>query len=296
MPRKPATGAQLPDIATMLAGTVLISFSSVFVVMADTSPTAAAFWRTMVGGLGLAAVAAAKRSLFTGSLRDALLIVLCAALFAADLTCWHISIKAVGPGLATVLANFQVFVLAASGLLFFGERPTFRLFAAAPLAVAGLFLLVGREWGTLSELSREGVWFGLSAALFYGLYLMALRWLQRGASWPEALRNMALVSLLSAGVLALEMMGLDESFTLPGATALGWLVAYGLLAQALGWALISKSLPALAVSAGGLLILLQPTLAFVWDIWFFNRPTDMLDFMGAGLALFAIFLGITRRA
>jgi len=41
-------------------------------------------------------------------------------------------------------------------------------------------------------------------------------------------------------------------------------------------------------------LLLQPTLAFTWDVLFFHRPTDVTDVVGAGLALAAIYLGTTR--
>ncbi|CAO0819763.1 hypothetical protein DFAR_1110033 [Desulfarculales bacterium] len=42
--------------------------------------------------------------------------------FALELTFWHRSIHLLGSGLATILAEFQVFFLAGFGALFFGER------------------------------------------------------------------------------------------------------------------------------------------------------------------------------
>jgi len=62
-----------------------------------------------------------------------------------------------------------------------------------------------------------------------------------------------------------------------------------------GWILISTALPRVQVSVAGLIILLQPSLAFIWDILFFARPTGALEVMGAGLALTAIYLGLTRQ-
>ncbi len=58
--------------------------------------------------------------------------------------------------------------------------------------------------------------------------------------------------------------------------------------------LITRGLPHVQAGTAGLLILLQPTLAFVWDIVFFARPTTLVDVAGAVLALGAIYLGTVR--
>jgi drug/metabolite transporter (DMT)-like permease len=48
-------------------------------------------------------------------------------------------------------------------------------------------------------------------------------------------------------------------------------------------------------SRAGLLLLLQPTGAFIWDILIFTRPTSGIEYFGAGLALTAIYLGNTTK-
>jgi len=45
----------------------------------------------------------------------------------------------------------------------------------------------------------------------------------------------------------------------------------------------------------GLILLLQPALAFVWDILFFGRPTRAVELVGAAITLGAIYLGLTGR-
>jgi hypothetical protein len=39
-------------------------------------------------------------------------------------------------------------------------------------------------------------------------------------------------------------------------------------------------------------MLFQPTLTFIWDILLFGRPTGLMGYLGAALALFAISLGV----
>jgi len=41
-------------------------------------------------------------------------------------------------------------------------------------------------------------------------------------------------------------------------------------------------------------LLLQPTLSYVWDVLFFDKPTGTVEIAGVILALAGIFLGSTR--
>ncbi|MFO7899086.1 MAG: DMT family transporter [Planctomycetota bacterium] len=146
------------------AGAAMISFSGVFREWAAVEPTAAAFYRAAIGGVILAAIALAMRARLWRGVRRFLLTAVAAAIFTADLWLWHQSIDYVGTGLATLLTNFQVFLMAAFGILVLKERLTWRPAIAVPMAMAGLYLIVGREWGALSGDYRRGVWFGLLTA------------------------------------------------------------------------------------------------------------------------------------
>jgi len=88
---------------------------------------------------------------------------------------------------------------------------------------------------------------------------------------------------------------INESFVIPDVQSWFALVGYGLFPQVLGWVLISKGLPKIEASRAGLILLLQPTFAFVWDILFFSRATTLLELLGALIALFAIYLGVTEK-
>ncbi|MEW7979868.1 MAG: EamA family transporter, partial [Candidatus Sedimenticola endophacoides] len=56
---------------------------------------------------------------------------------------------------------------------------------------------------------------------------------------------------------------------------------------------ISRGLPRVGVSLAGLIILLQPSLAFCWDVLLFGRPASGTDLAGLALALLGIYLGST---
>jgi drug/metabolite transporter (DMT)-like permease len=107
--------------------------------------------------------------------------------------------------------------------------------------------------------------------------------------------TVVIISFVSAGCLAAVVALRGESFGIPDGGTAATLAAYGLVGQVLGWVLISSGVPGLEASRLGLLLLLQPSLAFVWDMLFFGRATTALDVVGVAAALAAIYLGTTAR-
>ena len=287
--------ARRAGVLRLASGAVLISFAAVFVRLASVGPTTAGFYRMLIGGVALAVVAAARRERPRPDRRAVVLAIVAGAVFAVDLIAWHRSIHYVGPGLATILANFQVFILAGIGTLTLGERMGWRMLVAIPLAVAGLFLLVGVDWASLSPTYRAGVLLGLGAAVAYGTLLLVLRASQRRAGRMGVASSLTVVCLTAAALLGPAALLEGQGLGVPDLATAGVLAAYALTAQVAGWMLITRGLPDVEAGTAGLLILLQPTLAFVWDILFFARPTDLPDVAGAVLALCAIYLGTARR-
>lgn len=279
----------------LVFGVVMISLSGVFVKLVDVEPTAIAFYRMLFGGIVLATITLARRETLWFGARFMIPAVIAAAWFAGDLFFWHRSILYVGPGLATLLANFQVFLLALAGFLLYGERPGPRLVIAIPLAFAGLALLVMPEWLSLGEGYRVGVIFGLITAVCYAGYTLTLRASRQENSSTSNYANMAVLSLICAAMLAPLTVVSGESFTIPSWQDFGWLVVYGVTAQLLGWVLISQALPKLKASTVGLVLLLQPVSAFIWDFAIFERRLVLIQFIGGALALVAIYLGSVRK-
>ncbi len=275
---------------------MLISFSAVFVKLAHVSATMAGFYRTFFGGLILLIILAVRRESLWKGASFLFLGVFCGFVFSLDLFFWHKSIHYVGPGLATILANFQVFLLALYGALALRESVSIRTMVAIPLAFFGLFLLAGIHWRQLGEDYRLGVVLGLSTAACYAVYILALRKLQSQRNAPSAMTNLAVISVVSALFLGSAAGVQNDPFAIPDLQSIFALVAYGLFSQVIGWVLITRGLTRLRSSLVGLLILLQPALSFTWDILFFDRETDLFGVAGAVLCLAAIYLGTTAKA
>lgn len=271
----------------------MISFSAVWVKLAQVPPTVSAFYRVFFGGIFLLVILVVRREKLWHGWPCLKLSLMAGIFFALDLFTWHRSIGYVGPGLATILGNFEVFLLPAAGVLLYRERLSPRLVISVPLALTGLFIIVGIRWDALTPDYRIGIAYGLATALFYTGFLIVLRKLQSHASRPSALLSLMVVSASTALYLAVEIVRAGESFAIPDLKSGISLAALGLMSQTVGWLLITHSLPRIPAAIAGLILLLQPSLAFVWDVIFFDRATSTLAWAGVALALSAIYLGAT---
>lgn len=277
-------------------GAVMISFAAIFARLADVAPTTSGFYRLFFGSLGLAVLLLISRDMRTGFSRNWTGSIVIALLFTADIWFWHRSIIYIGPGLSTLLANFQVFILTAVGVIWLREQVGWRFASGLGLASFGLWLLFGRDWANLSGDYRLGIGLGLLTALAYGLYLLSLRGYQirHPGIRPEA--RLAQVSICCAIMLGLINLAEGNSFAIPDTQSLAALVALGLLCQVLGWLLITRGMPFLPAAIVGLLLLLQPSLSIVWDMLIFGLRLGALQVMGALLALAGIYLGFRSAA
>jgi drug/metabolite transporter (DMT)-like permease len=275
----------------LVAGAIMISFSGVWVNISHVTPTVSAFYRVFFGGIILLVLALAKGEMQWKGRQNALLILVCSLFFALDLVFYHYSIHLVGPGLGTILPNFQVFILSAVGVFILKEKMRLSFLAAAPLAVTGLFMIVGIQWQGLATSYRLGIVFGLAAAVCYTAFLLFLRKLQSEQAGKSRFYVLMIISLVSALFLAAEVFRTGASFQIPNLQSLAALVALGGISQVAGWLLITNALPNIRASLSGLILLLQPALAFVWDVVLFQRPTTMINWIGVGLTLAAIYLG-----
>jgi drug/metabolite transporter (DMT)-like permease len=275
----------------LFIGAALISLSPVWVKLVSVSPTSSGFYRVLIGGVALALYLAFSRQRLQLSRRTWQILVLAAVFFTLDLWFWHRSINYVGPGLSTLLANFQVFIMTAAGVLIFRQAPRPIQLLAIPLAFFGLALIVGLDWQALSADYRLGVIFGLLTAASYAGYLLSLRRSRQGSPHRLPTREVAVISLLTAVLLGITAMLEGETLAITRADDAVWLLCYGIFSHCIGWMFIASSLPHVTTTEAGIALLLQPALSFVWDVLFFARPMTLVELIGAAIVLLAIYLG-----
>ncbi len=275
----------------LFVGAALISLSPVWVKLVSVSPTTSGFYRVSIGGVALALFLAVSGRRLQLSRRAWWILMLASMLFAVDLWFWHRSIQYVGPGLATLLANFQVFIMMLAGIVLLRQTPRPIHLIAVPLALVGLSMIVGLDWQSLPEDYRLGVIFGLLTAAAYAGYLLTLRASRADSMHALPARELAVISCVAAIILGVSAFAEGESLAIPTYADAMWLVCYGILSHCIGWLFIASSLQQVTTTEVGLALLLQPTLSFIWDIVFFSRPMTAIELLGAAIALTAIYLG-----
>lgn len=284
----------------MLLGAALIGTNGLMVRFAGTPPTISAFWRMSFAGLLLLAFVLATRSWRPLPRRVWLWTLVPGAAFALDLWLWHRSILLVGPGLATLLANTQVFFMALGGVVFYCERIGPRFAGGIVLAFVGLWLLLGGNWASLPGEYRWGVWLGLATGVAYAAYNLGLKRAQREAHVAVAAHGaatsapiaqvLALMSLSCAVLLGIAGVAEGASFAIPSWKSLAMLLVLASAGHCLSWGLISKAMPHLGVAMVGLLLLLQPIVAFLLDVALLDRATTPREWWGLAFSLAGIFL------
>ena len=253
-------------------------------------PTVIGFYRMLIGGLLLAFLFLRRRKL-----KDVYRVIpqamLCSLFCSLDLTFYHQGIRYVGPGLSTLLGNLQVFFLTIYGLVLLKERVKWTFFGAVPLAVAGLFMIVGFDWSGQAFTHKLGFFLGLASALSYSTYLLSLRRFLLRCQDLTSFEVMALVTLCTLPFLGVEAIIQGQSLAIPDLRNLLIISAYGVGSQVAGWCLLSKGLPKISVSLTGLLLLLQPAFSYLWEAILFSRKISPLEVIGTGLVLISLYLG-----
>jgi drug/metabolite transporter (DMT)-like permease len=263
---------------------VLISFSGVWVRLADVEVARSAFLRGAYA-LPFLAVLILLRGERGG--RRWLMPVAFAAglLLGIDFVAWHASLAIIGVGLGTVLPNLQIVFVGIAGVVLFGERPRTAFWWSLPVLLGGIWLLsaVGRPI-TADGSVPLGVAYGLLTALTYAGALVALRFSRArspGTPGVTVLWSMTLGAVVVTGAVAAS-----QGVAAPaGWPADGWLLLLGFGSQVVGWLLLTSSIHRLPAAATSVALLLQPVLAIVWGAVLLGEPLGLPQVTGAAVVL-----------
>ena len=280
---------RLPMAVRPWLGAILISFSGVWVRLADVEAARSAFLR-LAYALPLLAVLVAVRAGGGNPERRWLqpLAVAAGLLFGVNLVAWHASIGIIGAGLGTVLPNLQVVVVGLLGVLLFRERPRPGFWIALPVVLLGIWLLSALGRPVIADGSVPvGVGLGVLAGVTYGTWLVVLRVARTregGSSAPQMLWSLSLGGLVVTGVVAVV-----EGVAGPaGWPADGWLLVLAFGSQVVGWLLLTSSIHLLPAAATSVALLLQPVLALVWGAALLQEPVGLPQVAGAAIVLVGV--------
>jgi drug/metabolite transporter (DMT)-like permease len=269
---------ELGALIALFAGALATGGAGILVRLAETGPTATAFWRGCLalpllamwallepgasrrdgveqlpgasagapsGALGLAANGVRLLTSF----RDPGFLW-AGVFFAGDLALWHWSLLLTSVAASTLEASLAPIVVTVVAWLYWRERPAMSFLAATALALAGMILIVSPKFGHGGS-AFVGDALGLGTAVFFGAYLLAVARLRATYGTGIVMFNSTLVFTMLLLPLALSQKFIPDTLS-------GWAAVAGcaLAAQVLGQGLIAYALAHLrpTFSALGLLV------------------------------------------
>jgi drug/metabolite transporter (DMT)-like permease len=207
--------------------------------------------------------------------------------FAADLGVWHFSVLFTSVANSTLLGNISPIFVALAGWLLWKQRPTRTYFVGLALALGGMFVLAGANFGATGTRMLGDALAALTGA-FYAGYMLAIKAARdAGASTS---RSMAWSTSITALVLLPIALLAPQPFW-PISPA-GWLSVLGLalVPQILGQGLIAYAFAHVPASLASLVLLVQPLMAAIFAWALFGEAIGPIQFVGGTTVLAGIWL------
>ncbi len=222
------------------------------------------------------------------SRRTVLVSALAGVFFAVDLTTFHAVVDLMGAGLATMMGNLQVVLVALAAWVFLGERPRRQVFLAIPVMLVGVVLISGIVGaGAYGADPRAGAAIGAATAVSYAGYLLVIR---QASPDHRPAGPVAIATAVTGVLAALFGVAVGTLDLTPGWPALGALLAYGVISQSIGYVAIQAALPRLPAAISSALLLVQPVATLLLGVVLLGEDPSGEQFLGVALVVGGIAL------
>jgi drug/metabolite transporter (DMT)-like permease len=298
----------------LLGGAAGIGFAPIFVRLSEVGPSATAFYRLFFalpllwlaaslegrpsgspdGGAGADALAGVAEPARGGEpLKSPRWVLgLAGLLFAGDLAFWHWSIKLTSVANSTLLTNCAPLVVMLGARILFREKTTVVLLLGLGVASVGAAMLVGASL-QLTVGHLFGDFLALVTALFYGGYLLTIKYLRASMSTARILSGSGLVSC--AALLVIALISRESIWAISWR---GWtvLVALALVSHVGGQGLIAYALAHLPAGFSSVGLLFQPVVAAFLAYVILSESLSLLQVAGAIVTVLGIVIATGTRA
>jgi len=273
-------------VAALLAGAAAIGASALFVKVSETGPVATAFWRVALALpiLWAWSVIGSRGGHVAGFSSERRLIIAAGLFFAGDLAVWHWSIMLTSVANATLLANLAPIFVTLAVWLLYGRRPTAMFLAGLAAALAGVTVLLGRDFQAGGG-AMLGDFLGVVTAMFYGAYQLTVTRVRSRAATSVIMAWSGLVT-----AVALLPLALASGEQILPYTAAGWakLAGLALISQVAGQSLIAYAMAHLPATFSSVGLLAQPVIAAALAWGLLSETLGWLEIAGAIVVLIGI--------
>ncbi len=269
--------------ASLVIGILCISFSPIFVKLADAPAITSGFYRIFIAWLCLAPYCIAKKNLKIG--RNELLIALTGGIvFGADIAVWNISLLKITATVSTLIANLAPVWVGLLGFLLFKKRSGKLFWIGTFVAIAGMVILVGFQ-NIITLKFNAGILLALLASLFYAIYIL----ITKGILQKISTLTFMFYNMLSGSIFLL-IINLFQHNSLVNYPIRAWLnfLGLGLICQLAGWLTINHSLRFLEPTKVSIALLSQTVLACFWAILLLNERLELKEIIGSVIVLAGI--------
>jgi drug/metabolite transporter (DMT)-like permease len=269
--------------ASLIIGILCISFSPIFVKLADTPAITSGFYRIFIAWLCLAPYCIAKKNLKIG--RNELLIALTGGIvFGADIAVWNISLLKITATVSTLIANLAPVWVGLLGFLLFKKRSGKLFWIGTCVAIAGMVILVGFQ-NIITLKFNAGILLALLASLFYAIYIL----ITKGILQKISTLTFMFYNMLSGSVFLL-IINLFQHNSLVNYPMPAWLnfLGLGLICQLAGWLTINHTLRFLEPTKVSIALLSQTVIACFWAILLLNERLELKEIIGCVIVLAGI--------
>lgn len=269
----------------LFLGILCISWSAIFVKLADVSGLSSAFYRMFIGFLGVLPIWLIRRKRVADK-KSVLIAILCGVIFACDIAVWNISILLTKAAISTLIANLAPVWVGIGAILFLREKPGRIFWFGTAIALFGVAIIVGIDKIVNSTLNA-GHFLAILASLFYAFYLLIMR---KGRLHLDTV-TFTTISMLSSSVV-LFFIAVFTGTQLSGFSIHSWeaLIGIGLISQLGGWLAINYAMAYMPATIASVSLLSQSVFTALIAIPVLGEKLTQVEVFGAVIVLTGIFL------
>lgn len=264
----PAASQSRAALAVLLIGATAVSFSGIFVKISELGPSATGFHRLFLAlpllllWQGIEARHQTRAPAKPAALRDFWILCLPGLYLAADLVCWHWSIRLTTAATATLLGNTAPIFVTLTAWLLYGERFRPGFVIGLVVALGGVTALLGSA--NLDPTHLIGNLAGIGAGITYAGYLMTLKIARKRFSTAQV---MSWTAISGTVIMLIAALVSGESLLPPSLE--GWAILIGLawVSQVGGQSMIAWALHHLPIAFSSVSMLVNPVATF-FLAWF----------------------------
>lgn len=272
-----------------MLGILCIAWSAIFVKLSEVSGLSSAFYRMLIGSLGVIPFWLMYRKPIFDK-KSVWLAILCGVFFAIDIAMWNTSIVLSKASIATILGNLAPVWVGIGALFLLKEKPGKIFWMGTAIALFGTAMIVGLS--NVSEISfTRGQFLAIIASMFYGAYLLTVR---KGRSNLDTFSFTAISMFTSTMVLFFICLIYETDLKVSSVQSWMSLAGLGLISQLGGWLTINYALAYIKPTVASVSLLGQSVFTALFSIPVLGEYMTSTEMIGGAVVLTGIYLVNTK--